>query len=344
MTALITTLLAPARLSRGDRRVDLLDARHERLDNRVATALPEARSTRLRSIRRQQVEARWQLLYRLVNYRTGLPYDWRPELVILAGVVTAVAIVYANNFLGFPVLEVSIAAVFVGFAVVRGLFGWQQRLLANRLFRQLPDAIELVRSAVQSGVPVNEAFRTIAEDMPQPTAGQFAIVCNEIRLGRPADEAIDGVYQRMGVTEYAMFAVALAVQMKSGGRLGETLLSLGDSVRQRVALAARAKALAGEVIFSARALSVSPLLLGGLLYWINPRLVDRLFTDPTGKKLLAFAIVSIVVGTLVIRWMVKRETMLYGAPSLKPDGRGRTIAYWRPGRCCLSFANCTSDH
>ena len=157
----------------------LLDARQRRLDIRVAMALPEARSTRLRSIRRQRVEARWQLLYRLVNYRTRLPYDWRPEFVMLAGVVAAVATVYANNFLGFSVLKVSIAAAFVGFAVVRGLFGWQQRLLANRLFRQLPDAIELVRSAIQSGVPVNEAFRSIAEDMPQPAAGQFAIVCNE---------------------------------------------------------------------------------------------------------------------------------------------------------------------
>ena len=44
-------------------------------------------------------------------------------------------------------------------------------------FRQLPDAIQLVTSTVRSGLPVNEAFRTIAREMPQPTAGQFAIVC-----------------------------------------------------------------------------------------------------------------------------------------------------------------------
>ena len=56
-----------------------------------------------------------------------------------------------------------------------------------------------------------------------------------------------------------MFAVTLAVQMKSGGSLAETLQTLGDTVRQRVALAARAKALAGEVIFSSRALSVRAL-------------------------------------------------------------------------------------
>ena len=57
------------------------------------------------------------------------------------------------------------------------------RRLANQLFRQLPDTIELVTSAVRSGLPVNEAFRTISREMPQPTAGQFAIVCSELSSG-----------------------------------------------------------------------------------------------------------------------------------------------------------------
>jgi tight adherence protein B len=107
-----------------------------------------------------------------------------------------------------------------------------------------------------------------------------------------------------------MFAVTLAVQMKSGGRLSETLQTLGDTVRQRVALAARAKALAGEVIFSSRALSCAPLIVGGLLYLINPETVDLLFYDPTGRMLLAYATASVIIGALVIRWMIRRETAI----------------------------------
>src|SRR5207248_1355253 len=112
------------------------------------------------------------------------------------------------------------------------------------------------------------------------------------------------------VAEYGMFAVTLAVQMKSGGGLTETLRTLADTVRQRVALAARAKALAGEVIFSSRALSCAPVIVGGLLYWINPQTVDLLFYDPTGRRLLAYAGASVLTGTLVIRWMIRRDTAL----------------------------------
>jgi tight adherence protein B len=288
----------------------LLDARQRRIDRQVEIALSTAQSESIPSIRRSPVESRWLFLHRLANYKTGISYDWRPQYVLLAGGIAATAIFYANSLLGFPLLDVSLAAVLVAIMVVRGLFGWQRRRLANRLFRQLPDTIEMVTSAVRSGLPVNEAFRAVSREMPQPTAGQFATVCSELSLGRPPEEAVEGIYQRTQVAEYGFFAVTLGVQMKSGGGLAETLQTLADTVRQRVALAARAKALAGEVIFSARALSFAPFIVGGLLYLINPETINLLFTDPTGRKLLAYAAASVLIGNLVIRWMIRRETAL----------------------------------
>jgi tight adherence protein B len=287
-----------------------LDAQQRRIDRQLAIALPTSHSASLPSIRRVEAGSRWVFLHRLANYRAPIAYNWHPAYVLLAGVMAAAAIFYANSLLKFSILYVSLAAAIVAIMVVRGLFGWQQRRLANQLFRQLPDSIQIVASTVRSGLPVNEAFRTIAREMPQPTAGQFAIVCSELSLGRPPEEAIEAVYRRTQVTEYAMFAVTLAVQLKSGGSLAETLQTLGDTVSQRVALAARAKALAGEVIFSSRALSCAPLIVGGLLYAIRPQSVDLLFYDPTGNMLLAYAVASVLVGHMVIRWMIRRETAL----------------------------------
>lgn len=288
-----------------------LDARERRMDRQLTKALPASRSTGWTSIRRSETGSRSQLLHRLSNYRSEVTYAWHPAFTLLAGAMAAISVLYVNNrLLQFSTLHVSIAAVFVAALVVRGLFGWQQRRFANQLFRQLPDTLQLVTTTVRSGLPVNEAFRTIAREMPQPTAGQFAMVCSELNLGRPPEEAVEAIYRRTQVAEYAMFAVTLAVQLKSGGSLAETLQTLGETVSQRVALAARAKALAGEVIFSSRALSLSPLIIGGLLYWINPTTVDLLFHDPTGNMLLAYAAGSVLVGHLVIRWMIRRETAL----------------------------------
>jgi tight adherence protein B len=283
-----------------------LDARQRRMDRQLAIALPISHSASMPSIRRLRAGSRGQFLHRLANYRPESTYNLHPLYVLLAGAIAAAAIFYANRLLGFSILTVSLAAAIAAIMVVRGLFGWQQRRLANLLFRQLPDTIQMVTSTVRSGLPVNEAFRAITREMPQPTAGQFAIVCSELSLGRPPEEAVEAVYRRTHVPEYGMLAVTLAVQLKSGGSLTETLQTLGDTVSQRVALAARAKALAGEVIFSSRALSCAPLIVGGLIYWISPQTLELLFYDPTGNMFLAYAIGSVLIGTLVIRWMVKR--------------------------------------
>jgi len=287
-----------------------LDARQRRMDRQLETALPAAESAILLSIRRAQVQSRWLLLKRLINYRPGMPHPLHPAFVVLVGMAAAAVVIYANSLFGFSTGLASFAAVLVALWTVRGLFGWQQRRLANQLFKQLPDTIQLVTSTVRAGLPVNEAFKTIAREMPQPTAGQFAIVCSELSFGKTPEEAIEAIYQRTQVPEYAMFAVTLAVQLKSGGSLAETLQILAETVSQRVALAARAKALAGEVIFSSRALICAPFIVGGLLYWINPQSIDLLFRDPTGNKLLTYAAGSVLIGHLVIRWMIRRETTL----------------------------------
>ncbi|MHC2335507.1 type II secretion system F family protein [Bradyrhizobium sp. USDA 4454] len=287
-----------------------LDSRQRRMDRQIEIALPTAEAATMVSIRRAAKTSRWGRLHRFANYHPQMVYSVRPIYVFLAGLLAAVGIIYLNQVLKFPGLYAGIAAAVVAVLVVRGLFGWQQRKYANQLFHQLPDAVQLVTSTVRSGLPVHEAFRTIAREMPQPTSGQFAIVCSELNLGRSPEEAVEAVYQRTLVPEYAMFAVTLAVQLKTGGSLAETLQTLGETVSQRVALAARARALAGEVIFSSRALTFAPVLIGGLLYWINPQSVDLLLTDPQGNVLLAYAACSVLLGHFVIRWMVRRETTL----------------------------------
>jgi len=287
-----------------------LDGRQRRMERHLEVALPRSLAASLPSIRRTAQASRWNLLARVVDYRPEIVYAWHPAYVFLAGALGACAVVYANRILELSTATVSIIAAVVALLVVRGVFSWQRNLFINRLFRQLPDAIQLVTSTVRSGLPVNEAFRAIAREMPQPTSGQFAIVCSELALGRAPEEAVEGIYRRTQVPEYAMLAVTLAVQLKAGGSLAETLQILAETVSQRVALAARAKALAGEVIFSSRALSLSPFIVGGLLYLVNPQSIDLLFYDPTGNTLLAYAMGSVLVGHFVIRWMIKRETAL----------------------------------
>ena len=59
--------------------------------------------------------------------------------------------------------------------------------------------------------------------------------------------------------------------MKVAVPLAGNFADIGRYRGRAATLYYRAKALAGEVIFSSRALSVAPFFVGGLLYLINPR-------------------------------------------------------------------------
>jgi tight adherence protein B len=286
--------------------------KRRRIERQLAAVLPAAvAGPQQLSLRRVQVRTKWQFFHRLINYDPGIVYAIRPLYTLPIAAVAFLAILYVgNNFLGFGRSSVTLVAAAAGLLVTRSLLGWQQRNFANRLFQQLPDVVELITSTVKAGLPVAEAFRVVAQEMPQPTAGQFELVLKELALGGQPEDALYGVYHRTHVTEYSMFAVTVAVQTKSGGSLAETLKILGDTVRQRVGLAGRAKALAGEVIFSARALTAAPFVVGGLMYLLNPRMTTLLFTDPTGRVMLAYAVTSVILGALVIQWMIRRGTTL----------------------------------
>jgi hypothetical protein len=111
----------------------------------------------------------------------------------------------------YPLWIVCPVAMVAGCQTVRLLFGWQRRRYADRLLRQVPDAIELMISAVRSGLPVSEAFHIINKEMSEPTSTEFQVVVQELGLGRSADEAIRVISDRTGVAEYAILSVTQCV-------------------------------------------------------------------------------------------------------------------------------------
>src|SRR2546429_4826306 len=90
-----------------------LDARENRINRQLAIALPTSHSASLPSIRRLQAGSRWRFLHRLANYNAEMAYGWHPAYVLLAGVIAAAAILYANSLLNFAILYVDLAAVIV---------------------------------------------------------------------------------------------------------------------------------------------------------------------------------------------------------------------------------------
>ncbi len=290
------------------------DARRRRLNRQLEVATlgvrdGSAAQEQRRSIRRQNLpdEQQRSLIYALLRYDPEASLYWPTSRVAIVGVAAAVVTLLLGR-LAFPLWLVLIAAPIAGLLVVRLLFGWQRDRYADQLLRQLPDTIQLVVGAVRAGMPVSEAFRILSPEMEEPTRSEFVRVVDEVALGRPAEEALLDIYRRTHVPEYAIFSVTLSVQLRSGGRLAETIQNLGDTIRERIAIAGKARALAGEPKFSAKVMGASPFVLGIAVSLLHPGFLTPLLEDPRGRTMLVFGATAWACGVLTMRWMIKRGT------------------------------------
>jgi tight adherence protein B len=195
--------------------------------------------------------------------------------------------------------------VWVGLS--RSFFGWFDKRQRELLLAQFPDALAMIVRSVRVGIPVQEAVRTVARELPYPTGPEFSRLVSQVSVGVSMDDGMIEMARRAGLPEYRFFATALSLQNQTGGALSETLENLADVIRKRAALKAKGMAMASEAKATAFVLAALPVLIGLVLWALNPAYISLLFTDDTGHKLLAAAVVSLSIGLFVIRTIIKKS-------------------------------------
>ena len=103
------------------------------------------------------------------------------------------------------------------------------RLRAAR--RDLPALLDLLRVAVDAGLAPGQALGAVAERSTAALAREFAAVAQQVQLGLPLTEALDGLTRRMPAAEIRAFAGALARAARHGAPLSDTLAAQARDAR-----------------------------------------------------------------------------------------------------------------
>jgi len=188
----------------------------------------------------------------------------------------------------------------------RTFFGWVGGRRRGLLLQQFPDALDMIVRSVRVGIPVLGAMTAVAHETPVPTSLEFARFASSLAVGVPLDEAATEMGARNDLAEYRFFAIAIGLQAQTGGGLSETLENLADLIRKRLALRERGRALSSEARTSALILGGLPVVLGAGLWLINPGYMSVMVTTNTGHKILGAAILSLALGALSMRTIIKK--------------------------------------
>ena len=123
----------------------------------------------------------------------------------------------------------------------------------------------------------------------------------EQRVGVDFDTSMRNMERRLPIQDFQMLAAALRISREVGGNLAETLDKLADTLRRKATMEGKIDSLTGQGVMQGYVMSALPLLLGTMLYFLEPEAMGLLFTTPKGWAVLTIIFVMEVLGFFFIR-------------------------------------------
>jgi tight adherence protein B len=173
---------------------------------------------------------------------------------------------------------------------------------SKMITEQLPDALDLITRALRAGHAFTDALMMAGQEMPAPIGDELTHTAEEHRFGLPLRSCLQGLVDRLPNNFEVRFMIsAVLLNRETGGNLVEVLETIAETVRERVVFESKVNALTAEVRMSALILQMLPFGAAALLIALEPDHLMPLFNTMLGRRLLMGGILSMLLGSIVMR-------------------------------------------
>jgi tight adherence protein B len=169
---------------------------------------------------------------------------------------------------------------------------------------QLPDALEFLARSMSAGHALSISLGMVGQELPDPLGFEFRKLAHEQNLGSPMDVALKGLVTRVPLLDMKFFSSSVMMQRQTGGNLGEILMRLSRIIRERFQLRGKVRAVSAHGRLTALILGGLPVFTFLAMLVVAPGYMESMANDPDGKKIIIAAVVSQVIGNIVIRKIV----------------------------------------
>lgn len=209
------------------------------------------------------------------------------------------------------VILLKFLAVWAAFAVSVMIalipYGYILRL-RNKRFRKFrenfPDVLDSLSRALRAGYPLSAAMDMIAVETLPPVSVEIRKTSAEANLGMGWNRALENLGERIPLLEVNLFAAAVQLHTRTGGKLSEVLSGLAENMREAISLQGEVRSLAAHGKLTGMILTILPIGIAIMMMIVSPGYMEVLFNHPWGKNLITAAVVCLVLAHLVIRKIV----------------------------------------
>ncbi len=246
----------------------------------------------------------------MANYRATFTESASDNLSDMFVFIDPGKIFYMNMLalvLSFPLVWLLTGSLLMGAGaavIVWLLPQWAYRRLhrmrLERFMIQLPDGLAMLSGSMQAGASLNMALEGLVKEQPAPMSQEFELLLREQRIGVDMEVALQHMEARIKNSDFAMVITALLISREVGGNLAEVLDTLADTLRRKLAMEDKVNSLTAQGKMQGIVMALLPLFLGGILMFIEPEAMGKMFTTVPGYFTVAFVLIWEAIGFMFI--------------------------------------------
>src|SRR5574341_444433 len=193
---------------------------------------------------------------------------------------------------GRNIISLLIGAV-VGFFALSFYVRQQQAKRLNKFNDQLSDMLSLMVNGLRAGYSTMQAMEAISKELPTPICDEFRRVVQEMQIGIPMEAALENLLRRIPSDDLDFVITAVNVQREVGGNLSEILDTISFTIRERVRIKGEIRVMTAQVRASGTLLSIIPMALALVLWFMNPGYLLSFFDGPS--PLCGWAAIGLII-------------------------------------------------
>lgn len=223
---------------------------------------------------------------------------------ILVQIVVLAAIGFFGSMMIYPMLAVEIAAPAVLALLPIGRVVWARAKRIRAFDSALPQAVDMMARALRAGHSTASALELMTQGAPEPACSEFSEVFRQQNFGMPLRDALLQMLDRVPSQDLRVLATAIIVQRETGGNLVEILDRTVFIIRERQRIKGEIRIQTAQGRMTGWILSALPIIMLGLINFVDPGYSKILFTDPTGHILIWVGLGLIGLGSFFINKIV----------------------------------------
>lgn len=183
----------------------------------------------------------------------------------------------------------------------RRIYAWLKQRRIDQIQQQLPDALLMLAGSLRAGVGFNPALETLAHDGQPPLAQELALVLREQHVGVRTDQALENFAVRVPLMDAKLFVSAVSISREVGGNLAETLATLAETLRRKLIMEGKIKALTAQARLQGIVMAMLPAGLVAFLVLFYPETMRPMFHTWSGYFVIALIVVLEYLGYRMCR-------------------------------------------